>query len=299
MKENIVTLGSKKNIVGILAEPEKGSLTDTKPAVLLLNAGMIHRIGPNGIYVKIARNLASAGFLTLRFDFSGIGDSKVRDDNIPFEEYAVMETQNVMTYLNSKRGIDKFILVGICSGADVAFNTSYKDDRVVGIIPINGYLIEKEKLGSIHRIAKMRTNSRYYKKRLFSYKNWIRLITGKSNFRTIFDVLISKVHKRKNREQESITEKFSIDKWRALIDRNVHSFLIYSEGSTSLDIFDLTIGKDIRKMKRKGKLDLKIVYDSDHVFTLLWSQEYLMHLIYQWVSKKKWDKINKKQNVLR
>ena len=55
---------------------------------------------------------------------------------------------------------------------------------------------------------------------------------------------------------------------------------------------DLTIAKDIRKMKRKGKLDLKVINDTDHVFTLLWSQQCLIDLIYQWVSKKKWDKIN-------
>ncbi len=87
MKEHALLLGKDRSLVGILTEngdadfPGKNELT----GVLLLNAGLIHHIGPSRIYVKIARMLASMGFIVLRFDFSGIGDSGPRKDKLPVD----------------------------------------------------------------------------------------------------------------------------------------------------------------------------------------------------------------------
>jgi len=83
MREEAVLFGKTRSLVGIITDPHTVVNAHNHPAIVLLNAGVLHRVGPNRLYVKIARKLASAGFVVLRFDLSGIGDSKARRDNLP------------------------------------------------------------------------------------------------------------------------------------------------------------------------------------------------------------------------
>jgi len=62
MKEEVLQFGKRSSMVGILHSPA-GTPNPELPAVLLLNAGLIHRIGPNRIYVKMARQFAPEGSL--------------------------------------------------------------------------------------------------------------------------------------------------------------------------------------------------------------------------------------------
>jgi len=72
--------GSAPRLFGILTEPEGAPLG---PTVLLLNAGLIHHIGPARLWVSLARRFAAAGMRCLRFDLSGLGDSPVRPGSPP------------------------------------------------------------------------------------------------------------------------------------------------------------------------------------------------------------------------
>src|SRR3989442_13379966 len=98
MREQAVLFGEVKSLIGILTDPPMRNGNRPKPAVILLNPGIVHRVAPGRIYVRMARALAAMGFVVLRFDFSGIGDSAVRHDNLPFDKSAVRETQDAMHF---------------------------------------------------------------------------------------------------------------------------------------------------------------------------------------------------------
>src|SRR5438045_1954876 len=96
MREEAVLFGEFRSLVGIVTEPTTQHPHLARQAVILLNPGIVHRVGPGRIYVKIARALAKMGFVILRFDLSGIGDSAVRHDNLRFEKSAGRETHEAM-----------------------------------------------------------------------------------------------------------------------------------------------------------------------------------------------------------
>ena len=73
MKEHAIVFGREATSVGIVTEPAAKHTSPSLPAVVILNSGVIHRVGPNRIYVALARDLAALGFPVLRFDLSGIG----------------------------------------------------------------------------------------------------------------------------------------------------------------------------------------------------------------------------------
>ena len=138
MMERALTFGPA-NLVGILTQPAPPVNSTDAPGMIILNSGILHRPGASRIYVQVARALAKDGITTLRFDFSGVGDSEVRRDAIAIEERFVQETREAMDYLQSALGLRRFILGGLCSGADGAFWTSLQDERVVGVWQIDAF----------------------------------------------------------------------------------------------------------------------------------------------------------------
>ena len=84
MKEEAVVFGATSSLVGVVTDPVVGARDkEDLPAIILLNAGIAHRVAPHRLYVNMARRFADMGFTVLRFDFSGVGDSPLRQDNLP------------------------------------------------------------------------------------------------------------------------------------------------------------------------------------------------------------------------
>ena len=119
-------------IMGILTTSTLNTDNADQPAVVILNAGVIHRVGPNRLWVRLAREFAALGLTTLRFDLSGIGDSEPQRDSISLAESTMRDIDTAMDYLNKSQGIDRFIFVGLCSGACDAFFAACRDPRISG-----------------------------------------------------------------------------------------------------------------------------------------------------------------------
>src|SRR5262245_62013798 len=134
--EHPLLLGTERNLVGIVTEPSPGSRPNGLGAIFV-NAGVVHRVGPNRLYVNAARELAGRGIYYARFDLPGIGDSPARRDATPFDQAAVEETRAAMSRLADTYGVNRFVLAGLCSGAVVSFATAVADDRVAGAVLIN------------------------------------------------------------------------------------------------------------------------------------------------------------------
>lgn len=284
MRERALLLERNGSLVGIVTDPVYSPDSDDKPAVIFLNAGMLHRVGPNRIYVNLARKIAEAGFTALRFDLSGIGDSIARLDSIPFRESALSETQEAMTYLQSRKNIDRFILLGICSGADAAFNIACADERVVGVVLINGYYLPDDVIMDLMHRIQAGTRERYYRRRLFDLRSWWRVVTRRSDVRSIRAAVAGKIRNLFSRRVDVTHGTEHSLEWRRLTERGCQALLVYTEGSTALDSFNLTIKKGIEALSESGKVAVEIVNDADHVFTLIWSQERLMDLAMSWMS---------------
>lgn len=136
MTEITLSVGPDQNLIGVLTAPIG---PPKELAVLLLNAGVVHRIGPHRTSVKIARHLAQQGYTAVRFDASGVGDSRPPLDAAPYAQQAVLDIRTVMDYLASERGLKRFALFGICAGAVRGYQTAAVDDRVAGVFMFDGY----------------------------------------------------------------------------------------------------------------------------------------------------------------
>lgn len=138
-RERAIKFGANGSLVGVITEPAPGSDSVGKPAFVMLNSGILHRVGSCRLSVRLARALSAQGFTSLRFDYSGIGDSDQRRDALPFEQSSVLETREAMDYLAKAKGSQQFVLLGLCSGADMAHETAVIDERVRGLVMLDAW----------------------------------------------------------------------------------------------------------------------------------------------------------------
>lgn len=271
MREESVLFGETRSLVGIITDPHPAVNTHNHSAIVLLNAGVVHRVGPNRLYVKIARRLASAGFVVLRFDLSGIGDSKARRDNLPFEESAVSEAQEAMDFLATARGVQRFVLMGLCSGADNAFRVACIDSRVVGAALID-----------FHSSRNTEYFFHSYSRRLLNYRSWWRLITGKSDIWRILKSKIAKQTGELNKDWQVLPKEEVIAGLRSLVKRGVDLCFIYSAYESAYYNYRLRLEDEVRSLRSHGKLRVEFFSESDHVLTLLSNQELAVKVIHDW-----------------
>jgi hypothetical protein len=134
--EEVVRLGNDDHLVGILSRPPHPTRL-SPPAVIVLNAGVLHRVGPHRLHVNLARQLAAIGFPSLRLDLSGIGDSRSVPSGLTFRESSVADVQVAMDRLERQIGARRFIIFGVCSGADNGLAAAVADRRVSGLVLVD------------------------------------------------------------------------------------------------------------------------------------------------------------------
>lgn len=136
MNERVVQFGERRRLVGTFTAPAQGTAPHGVGFVMF-NAGVIPRIGPQRMYVKFAREMAALGFPALRFDLSGQGDSRAATSTQGFERQAVADVRTALDHLAETQGLQRFVLVGLCSGADHSYATALEDSRVVGVVMLD------------------------------------------------------------------------------------------------------------------------------------------------------------------
>jgi hypothetical protein len=105
-----------------------------RSAVVLLNAGLIHRVGPFRLHVRLARTLAAEGCAVLRYDQAGIGDSLASADVAEVDAL-----RDVLDRVQARTGCTRFVAGGLCSAADLAWQLALADARVRGLLLLDGW----------------------------------------------------------------------------------------------------------------------------------------------------------------
>lgn len=263
----------RSGLVGIQTEPQDRNASSKLPCVILLNSGIVHRVGTCRLSVKLARTLSAQGYNCLRYDASGIGDSPPRKDTKPFEESAPLELQEVMDSLQATKELDQFIVIGLCSGADVAYETAKIDPRICGIAQIDPYSYKNFKY-----------YWHYYWPRVTNLDTWMRF------FKRTFSGKAEKPDQKVGEDLELPTyirvfpPKSSVrEGLKVLAEREVRIYAIFTGSAEYL--YERQFADVFSSVKMDGLLRVTYLKNSDHMVTTLPEQRQLVDLISNWAAE--------------
>ena len=140
--ERLVHIGADR-LFGVVTT---GAADPVGPWIVFLTSGNESHVGPNRMWVDLARRWAGLGLPCLRLDLSGMGDSPPRPGRPGHVERAPEAFQDVQDAVEQlARGaaappqVAPVVLVGLCSGAYQALDSAI-DLRTQGAIAINPVL---------------------------------------------------------------------------------------------------------------------------------------------------------------
>lgn len=284
IRESIYSVGPGKSLLAAVTEPAIGAEKNAAPVIVILNTGIIHRVGHQRKFVILARELAARGYPVVRFDFGGIGDSERRNDNLPALEGCLDDIRAILNWLETSRGHCRFILLGLCSGADHAIIYAGSDSRVVGaglldpmIPPTRRFYLHY----ILHRLARPRS--------------WLSFITGRGRmFATIRRRLLEPQDGERTVDADDIrVRQFLKSVYAGAIENNVQLLCVLTGASDIrrssyreqiFDAFpDLNLGRLLRA---------EFFEDSDHLFLFEHDRRRLNAIIIDWIETTKFREVH-------
>jgi dienelactone hydrolase len=276
MKEHFVTFGRGKALSGILTEPAGG--TAQRPAVLLLNAGLLHHVGPNRLYVTLARRLAGAGLPVLRFDYSGLGESEPRRDETPLVESMISEGISAMDFLTMSGVADRFVPMGLCAGAENAQRLARDDARVVGAALIDGYAYRTR-----------RYHLRKLMRHVTSARSWARLFAKPAALVTARRKGAAPAAERNPGGVDFVREfpsrETCLEELQAILAREVDLFFVFTGGGMA-EFYNhpRQFFETFPELRGHPRVRLEFMSRADHTFTLRAQQDALLASIEGWMA---------------
>lgn len=255
-------------LFGVLTEPVSTPRADL--TVVLLNAGAIRRIGPGRMWVEMARRWAVGGVATLRLDVEGIGDADGDADRYASvaELYVPELVAQVRSALDAleKQGLPgRFAVMGLCSGAYMAFQCALDDERVSAAFMLNPRaLFWDASLGA----------ARDFRRGLLRPSQWRRIgevpparqwALARWALRWALTLPVRAFTRRSGEDDDIIAQAFD-----RLRDSDKRAVLVFGGREPLRD--ELTLAGRLQDPERWPDLKVEIIAGRDHTLRPTWAQ---------------------------
>lgn len=268
MREQPIYFGPNNALLGILTTPT--TPRSDSPTVILLNAGLLTRVGPNRLYVELARSLAASGYRCFRFDMSGVGDSELQGGGLLYIERSTRDVVEAMDSLAAPGNGDRFVLMGLCTGAFSAFRAALIDERVDGCVLLDGYSYPTP-----------RSRWRHYRNRILEPDRWARYAARRLRRAETAgdhsdDLIIF--------ENETVPRERFARELTALLNRGTSLLMVY----TGLGPLAFNYRRQLHDALPEVDLDPQVCVqyypDADHTFTLPANRRRVLTDILAWMN---------------
>jgi pimeloyl-ACP methyl ester carboxylesterase len=270
-----VLLGERRSMVGVITRPRAAG-DPGLPAVVILNTGIVHRVGHHRMYVTLSRLLAAAGRTVVRFDQSSLGDSSPRNDQLPPLAAGLADIKDALDWIEKTHRLSRFVLIGLCSGADQSILYGHSDARVLGMVIMDPTLPPTP-----------RYYFYYIVKRLSNLQNWISVLTLRSGLMRIAVAHLRNRFKPRERSRPPTLLNLQFSPYLAqCYGATAARGLKVLAAFTSLSprhAYERQILDAFPELSTSGTLQLQYFRDSDHLFSAPRDRERLYRVIASWL----------------
>jgi predicted alpha/beta hydrolase len=280
VEESFVRIGPAPELFGIVSVPlsQRRDRAAKGPAVLLLNAGAVYHVGPNRLYVAFARHLARSGYVVLRMDIAGIGDSPVHEgeaDNIVYSKFALDDLGKSIDYLRREWGVRDVRAVGLCSGAYHAFKASVARLPLTHAVMINPLTFFWKEGMSLeypeHRIA---ADIVRYRTNVLRLSSWLKLFTGGVNLVELGHVLARRARTVTLTALRAPARLLGIplqddlpSELRTAARAPVQLHFLFAATDPGQELLRSQGGSTAQRLLARGQVKVELIEGADHTFT--------------------------------
>jgi alpha-beta hydrolase superfamily lysophospholipase len=273
--EQPVVLQNNPMLFGIVTQPPEGELR--RRGVILLNSGGDHHIGPRRFHVSLARKWAKDGYVVLRMDLSGLGDSAEQPGqrrNELFPSGAVDDIRVAVDYMRSRHEIRELTLAGMCSGASHAVRAGMegvKFERVLAINPLIFFWQDGLDVNDVQPWEVVHKPAAYLSQ-IWSLQSWRRLLFGDVSIWRVASIYL---HRPMMALQSGLRDlargmhlKIKNDlrsELKILKERGVRIVFVFSRGDAGMRLLELESGLSAQEIAKR--YCVRTIDGADHEFT--------------------------------
>lgn len=281
IQESTLRLGQNGALFGIVSEPHEGTgaaAPGRAKAVLLLNSGAVHHIGPNRLYVTLARHLAQRGYTVLRMDIGGLGDSSPRSgepENVVYSKHALQDIRAGLEFLQSRPNIQEVHAVGLCSGAYNAFKAAVAGLPLAGVVLINPLtFFWKEGMSLQFPEFRIAADIMRYRENAFRLGPWLKLLRGQVDLRELAQVLARRAWGLARIQLRSVARLLHLplhddlpSELIAISRAGIRPRFVFADRDPGQELLDVLGGRVAKRLRARGLLSIQTIAGADHTFT--------------------------------
>jgi hypothetical protein len=258
------------SLFGVLSEPV--GVPPAGLSAVLLNAGAIRRIGPNRMWVEIARRWAAQGVTALRLDLEGIGDAsgdgeRYTDVSELYVPEFVAQVKAALDALEARGAPGRCILLGLCSGAYWAFHTSLDDTRVAATVMLNPRVLYW------HPDLDSERDARNVKRQFFEARSWRKTLRGENPMNVRRVAALARRIASRSRPPAAVLASDMEQAFDTLRDAGGRAVFVFCDGEPLRE--ELDENGLLPPSKRWPNLELRLIPGRDHTLRPLWMHEHV------------------------
>lgn len=280
MNEQAIVLGERKSLVGVLNAGGDRDALRGRPLVVFLNSGIIHRIGGNRLTVEACRAVALDGFASLRFDLSAIGDSLPREDALDPLESAMADVRDALDHMEAAFSVKRFVLAGLCSGADHSIAYAIRDPRVVGLVLIDPSIPRTSRYFLVDYSRRLRKSLSY----IVLPRNWWRLRHALGRFRSAAGSGNGERSEPRLVEQPAIRTSLG-EAYRSFLAEGRRALVVLTAGIPEQHNYAGQLADAFPALRGNDALDARYMPCADHTFTSERQRELLASSLRTWLKQ--------------
>ncbi|WP_113448686.1 alpha/beta fold hydrolase [Rhizobium cremeum] len=281
-RELPVTFGENGRLYGVLCQPlgkRRGATT------IILGTAYDRHAGWGRSGVEMARQLASEGIASLRFDAANVGDSPPvpgGPGQILYHPSQLDDVEAALDFLE-KSELLPAVICGRCSGSYLGFRSVVADPRLKGAVIANPYAFQWDPALDVDVVIHSAPRQLHeYRSRMLKLETFRRLLRREVDVLGAATNMVRAVLRRLKRYLLPVLNRFShsgslhsriIGEFQMLLDRNTSIDLIYSEDDVGLVHLAEHFGEGGRGLSRYPNVRMTILPDADHNLTPVAARE--------------------------
>lgn len=257
--------------------------------VVMLNGGATSHIGPNRMYVELARRWAARGYSVLRLDLAGLGDSATRPGENGNEVYppgALDDVSAAINFLRREFAVENVTLAGLCAGAYHALRSAISGlhvNTVLLVNPLTFYWKQGSKLSDLQDAEVVR-NPGIYAEKLLSYTSWRKLMGGRVNLWRVLMIFLRRGLMTVGGSARDLSRLLKIRlpqdlgwELQSLASRGVRIVFLFARGDVGMDLLRMQGGSAVKSIGDRCRVH--IIDDADHIFSQGAARNKLLQLL--------------------